>query len=134
MECQQTGSFWNQSSWWGEKIIARGDENWPVVLTNFEFGPKKGCTNNIVELFDLPDTSINWDYFYNMPAKMVISPQGNEVLVKLSLENLKNKNIQEDKALKILKEWQKQKSEITVRVIYKDILGNIQPEMSFRLK
>lgn len=104
----------------------------PAVISSASFCRlKKECTNNIVELFDLP---VIWDDYYNMPAKMAIPPQGNVVLVKLSLENLKNNNIQEDKALKILKEWQKQKSEITVRVIYKDILGNIQPEMSFRLK
>lgn len=103
-----------------------------AVISSASFcRPKKECTNNIVELFDLP---VIWDDYYNMPVKMVIPPQGNLVLVKLSLKNLKNNNIEEDKALKILKEWQKQKSEITVRVIYKDILGNIQPEMSFRLK
>ena len=102
-----------------------------AVITSASFcRPKKKCTNNIVELFDL---SVTWDDYYNMPDGMAIPSQGNFVLVKLTLKNLKNKNIKKDKALKILNEWQKQKSEITVRIKYKDILGNIQPEISFRL-
>lgn len=91
--------------------------------------PTKKCTINIVELFDLP---VVWDDYYNMPTGMVIPPKENFVLVKLTLKNLMSNGIERNKAIEILEEWQRQKSEISAKVVYKDILGNIQPEIYFK--
>ena len=98
----------------------------PAIVKKAEFrrNPEDDPKTSIVELFNLP---IIWETFVNMTPNRAISAEGEVVLIKISLRHLKSQDIAQDEALSLLREWQRQKTGINVRIEYEDIYGNQMP-------
>ncbi len=95
----------------------------PAIIKDIRFYKNDKSYSNIVELFELG--KITWDSFSYIPTGKVLNNSSKIVLVELSQENLmKSNKIKNKEALKILAEWQNQKSGITITIDYEDILGN----------
>lgn len=90
-----------------------------IKLAIFEKGDKR--SNRLVDLFDL---SITWETFIPLLAGRAIPAQSELLLVRESLTHLVNQGHTPPEARSILRSWQAQKTGISVRIEYEDILGN----------
>ena len=97
----------------------------PAIIRTAVFNKGNKSTDSIVKLFDLG--RLRWETFVGIKKGRAIPAQKEMTLVRLSLPHLMKQGFGEDQALKMLSSWQAQKSGITVRIEYEDILGNAMP-------
>ena len=106
----------------GISLVNRGVGT--AVITDIEFEKQGRTTRNIVELFDL-GSDVLWDTFWKFSGEeYFLSADGKYQLVELTAENLVVQGRTNEKALELLAKWQEQKSGISVRIKYSDLLGN----------
>ncbi len=99
-----------------KKLIAIKNTGFgPAVITSSEFCRGNICTGNLVELFDL---DVTWEFYANLTKGASIKNSEMHVLMKLVL------NESQGKTSEALKEWQKQKTGIKVKINYEDMVGN----------
>lgn len=109
-----------------------------IRLTNYGLGPaiiksalfeKPGSppTNRIVDLFDhlrkAEPRWRRWERFVNLPPDRAIPAEGEVLLIRQSLEHLRNQGIEEEAGLRLLSDWQREKKGIEVYIEYEDIFG-----------
>jgi hypothetical protein len=122
--------FWTKLlSYDDEKaIILRNDGEGPAVIKKATFTKEKNETNRMIDLF--ADIGIPiWEQFETVVRGEVVPPQGEMVLLKETLEHLqgqtdsKGRIIDKEEGLRILEDWQRQRSGIHIRVELTDIYG-----------
>lgn len=140
------GAMWTLLIWWEEKqpdpalrphlnvhskiytnlksIEIKNSGMGTAVITDAKFCRDQTCTNNIVELFSIPNAQ--WDTFVNLNKNSTIKNNSKKTLVQLSESERNN--------TKTLQDFQNQKNGITIDISYTDIEGNAYGPLTTRLK
>lgn len=140
------GSLWTLFLWWEEKqpdptlrphlkvhskiytnhktIEIKNTGMGAAIVKSATFCRQSKCTDNVVELFNIPN--VQWDTFINLSKNSTITSNSNITLLQLSESSINDKTY--------LREFQNQKSGITVNIEYADIEGNEYGPLNTSLK
>jgi len=95
-----------------------------AVIKDATFCRNLICTNNIVELFNIPNAQ--WDTFVNLSKNSIVRNDSKKILIQLSESNINNEIS--------LREFQNQKRGIIIKIDYTDIEGNAYDPLKTQLK
>jgi hypothetical protein len=101
-----------------------------AIITSVNFAGKNNTSNkeSLRYLVKSDCSSDNYQHF-TMP-ETYIEPGGKILLASITRKNLEDQGVDSDQATKIIKSWEKQMANITVKIAYKDILGKRQTDLN----
>jgi hypothetical protein len=104
----------------------------PAIIKSARFEKRGDSTSNLVDLFD-DIGAASWVTYVDLPPKLVIPAGSSLVLIRQSLENLREQGISETDALKLLNRIQIRKKGVKVVINYLDIFEQEMTAVDFTI-